>query len=1028
MKENSRRIKVILFFTILLIVSFWLVSRYPALNSKAAMSGTEAFEDPLTHQAHFTIPPKGPLAEKVLYTTLNWYETNWRGMVFGMALAGCFLTLLSYLPKQTSNRRFRNSFIGMFVGTPLGVCVNCVAPIARGIYEGGSKMETALAVMFSSPTLNIVVLTMLFSIFPMHMVALKLIGTFLLVLLIVPLISEKETKGKKICELDPTVISQGKVETWFTAINESIRDYARKFWYIVIRTAPLMLLAGFLGALLSHLWKFELLIGLPVTLKTLILVSMMGTFLPLPIAFDLMLTQALMMSGMPEGFVMALLFTLGTFSVYSAMIVFRTFSFKLALQLYLIVAVLGVGLGFSADAWSNYRYVKWLESYDSYMAFEPDVQLKETVLKRQRTAYYPTQPRIALPFLLEGSLTIESISHNRRNKKGEKPFQKYSGPKMGITYSNRLTPDLFFDPLFFGRGIAAGDLNRDGWTDLAIATNNGFELYQNINGEKFKKITISDLSMQGRQGINIALVDLNNDGMQDIFYTVFHKGNFAWIASADGLLNGKTIPIPNGKALVTNSNAFGDWNLDGFPDIVNGNYYLGILTRTPVRQAKNQIIFNHNLEFSTKPLEGVPGQTHTTLVSDWNGDGLPDLMVGNDYRVADTYYISQSDAIFRKVLKEDKIVPLTTQNTMSMDSADFNNDLVLDFYLANIGLTRGIDVVSNIFGTTMKSLGRTFCKSGDSILDHNSCYDLLALTTLLNPEKLDMAERCQVLKNKSDVKNCMMTRLAMFAIKHNKPKLCQKISEQNILSRQWCESWFKVKRLRTQTDKEIPLKTFSNILYRGNPEGHFENVSETAGVSMGEWSWNAKFADLDNDGWQDIYIVNGVLVTQDFTPNRFFHNHSGKNFVAAEEKFGLDDYDHASSFAYIDIDNDGDLDIVTNTLYGPFKVFLNNEIERNSVTFKLRDEKGNHFCIGCKIIIHYENSNKSQQMREIKAGGGFRSFDPPTAHFGLGKSEKINKVVVVWSDGEVNTIENSFPSNREYRIVRHAAGKKSKKK
>ena len=89
-------------------------------------------------------------------------------------------------PAQSSDRRFRNSFMGMFVGTPLGVCVNCVAPIAKGMYEGGSKMETALAVMFSSPTLNIVVLTMLFSIFPFYMALMKLLATFILILIIVP--------------------------------------------------------------------------------------------------------------------------------------------------------------------------------------------------------------------------------------------------------------------------------------------------------------------------------------------------------------------------------------------------------------------------------------------------------------------------------------------------------------------------------------------------------------------------------------------------------------------------------------------------------------------------------------------------------------------------------------------------------------------------------------------------------------------------------------------------------------------------
>ena len=188
----NRRFKILLIFLILVACSFWLVSRYPALDTKAALSGMEAFEDPLTNEAHFHVSRNADFYTRVMITTLNWYQTNWRGMAFGLIIAAGFYTLLKYTPRQSSDRRFRNSFMGMFVGTPLGVCVNCVAPITKGMYEAGSKMETALAVMFSSPTLNIIVLTMLFSIFPFYMALAKLLTTFVLILIIVPLISKKK--------------------------------------------------------------------------------------------------------------------------------------------------------------------------------------------------------------------------------------------------------------------------------------------------------------------------------------------------------------------------------------------------------------------------------------------------------------------------------------------------------------------------------------------------------------------------------------------------------------------------------------------------------------------------------------------------------------------------------------------------------------------------------------------------------------------------------------------------------------------
>ena len=362
----NRRITLLTIFILMTALTFWGVSRYPVLDSKAALSGTGAFEDKLTHQAHFHVPDDATLPVHVLYTTLNWYETNWKGMAFGLILAGAFLTLIGYLPKNRPDQPFKNSFMGMFIGTPLGVCVNCVAPIAKGMYEAGSKMETALAVMFSSPTLNIVVLTMLFSIFPFYMALLKLGATFLLILLLVPLISKRNPtppKNEVRAVAKPVATAP---ESWQDSLQGASRDYWKSFSYIVVRTVPLMLLAGFLGALLSHLWDFEKFIGLPVTLKNLALISFLGTFLPVPIAFDLMLAQALMMSKLADGFIVTMLFTLGTFSIYSALIVYRTFSLKLAVQLYAIIFLLGIGLGVLGNFLSEYNYMRWLEQYDRY--------------------------------------------------------------------------------------------------------------------------------------------------------------------------------------------------------------------------------------------------------------------------------------------------------------------------------------------------------------------------------------------------------------------------------------------------------------------------------------------------------------------------------------------------------------------------------------------------------------------------------------------------------------------------------------
>jgi uncharacterized membrane protein YraQ (UPF0718 family) len=1023
---GNRKFIILLIFIIGVTSSFWLVSRYPALDNKAALSGSEAFEDPLTHQAHFHAPQNADFITKVAYTTLNWYETNWRGMAFGLILAAAFYTLLKYIPRQSSDRRFRNSFMGMFAGTPLGVCVNCVAPIAKGMYEAGSKMETALAVMFSSPTLNIVVITMLFSIFPFYMAVMKLLATFILILLIVPLISEKTRSTLEnpvgdihpglACDLNP------KQESWAKACQSASLDYLKSLRYIFTRTVPLMLLAGLLGALASHLWSFDRLIGMPVNLINLSLLSFMGTLMPLPIAFDLMLAQAMMMSGLAPAFVTTLVFTFGTFSIYSAMIVARTFSVFLAIKLFAIIFAIGIALGYASNSFIEYKHVQWLEKYDQIIA-TPDAATHNPASKTKipEKNYSPLpMTRVIAPIIFrEGNLEVHAEAHASRNPSLGKPFTQRLGPDMGITYSNALTPELFLDPLFFGRGIASGDFNLDGWPDIAVATHNGFELYQNMYGKRFEKIFSDVETLNGKQGINIALVDLNNDGWLDIFLTTFNEGNFLVLNPLPDQGRIKILPVPNGGALLTSASAFADLNRDGFPDIVNGNYFLGISTRKPVRQATDQWLLNRNLTFEPHPLDGIPGQTHSTLLSDINADGYPDLIIGNDYRVADTYYLGSLKEGFKKIRQQDGIIPLTTQNTMSLDIGDFNNDLRPDIYLANIGMSRGLDVVSNIFGATMQNSGLEFCDTGQSVLDRETCRQFNQLTTLLNPEKQDITEHCTRLENPQWVKECMVTRMVLVASSRNTPSLCEKILAPFTLNRSYCQKFFQADHLKFSRADEIPMQGQFNLLLSGQADHTFQDVSQATQIATAEWSWNARFADLDNDEWQDLFVVNGVPITQEFAANNFFHNQKGKTFTAAQEEFGLDDRDHSSSYTYLDIDRDGDLDIIANTLYGPFKVYTNNNTQGNSLTVRLIDERGNRFCLGCTLIIRYGPDGERHQMREIKMGGGFHSYDAPVAHFGLGEYKSIQQMEIIWSTGETSKLEHEFSANHEYTLHRH---------
>ena len=161
--------RILFVFAVIVVVAatFWSGSRYPSLDEKAIMGGSARLEDPLSFEASFQIQPGDGAVKRVVFTTINWLETNLEGMAFGLMIGACLLTLIGLIPARGHHNGFVNTLIGVGIGSPLGVCVNCAAPVAKGMHDGGARLETTLATMFSSPTLNIVVLSMLFSIFPL---------------------------------------------------------------------------------------------------------------------------------------------------------------------------------------------------------------------------------------------------------------------------------------------------------------------------------------------------------------------------------------------------------------------------------------------------------------------------------------------------------------------------------------------------------------------------------------------------------------------------------------------------------------------------------------------------------------------------------------------------------------------------------------------------------------------------------------------------------------------------------------------
>ena len=143
----NKRIWIVTAVILATAFTFWGGSRYPSLDQKAIMGGSATLEDPLSFEASIQIQPDDGTAARILYTTINWIETNLQGMAFGLTIGACLLTLIGMIPSRGHRNGFVNTLYGLAIGVPLGVCVNCSAPVAKGMHDGGARLETTLATM-----------------------------------------------------------------------------------------------------------------------------------------------------------------------------------------------------------------------------------------------------------------------------------------------------------------------------------------------------------------------------------------------------------------------------------------------------------------------------------------------------------------------------------------------------------------------------------------------------------------------------------------------------------------------------------------------------------------------------------------------------------------------------------------------------------------------------------------------------------------------------------------------------------------
>jgi uncharacterized membrane protein YraQ (UPF0718 family) len=197
--------------------------------------------------------------------------------------------------------------------------------------------ESVLAAMFASPALNVVVLAMTFALFPAPVALLKLATVLFLIFVFAPAAASRQGDPAPAvaCPIDIAIS-----ETWRQAVISTARSFRKSFWYVFRVAFPLMILAAILGALVIELLPAQALIS-EATVGGIILVALVGAFLPVPMAFDVAIAYIAMTKGVPLPYVVTILCTLGIVSVFSLSVVGKTISWRVAAAAYATVAALG---------------------------------------------------------------------------------------------------------------------------------------------------------------------------------------------------------------------------------------------------------------------------------------------------------------------------------------------------------------------------------------------------------------------------------------------------------------------------------------------------------------------------------------------------------------------------------------------------------------------------------------------------------------------------------------------------------------
>lgn len=565
---------------------------------------------------------------------------------------------------------------------------------------------------------------------------------------------------------------------------------------------------------------------------------------------------------------------------------------------------------------------------------------------------------------------------NGCQKKSNKLFEKLSTSVTGIDFVNTIHPDdslnaFIFTNFYNGGGVGIGDFNNDGLQDVFFTGNQvSSELYLNKGELKFEKITKEAGLTTNRWCNGVSVVDINNDGWDDIYVSVAYHPAMANTRNLLFINQKTTTPTFKEAAAAygldyagySTQAAFFDYDTDGdldvfllntSPDTQNPSYLRptmndGSHPSTSKLYKNDGLIDGHPIYKDVSAEAGIvhEGLGLGVVIADYNNDGLPDIYCSNDFLSSDLLYLNKGNGTFENVIKS--AMPHTALSGMGIDAADINHDGKVDIFQ--------LDMLPEDNARQKQMLGKPDYDKKEMSIHAPYNYELQYMRNML--------------------------------------------------------------QVNVGNENGVPQFSENGLL---------------AGIAKTDWSWSTLLCDLDNDGMKDFFVTNGYrknvtdldfisyyrnkdmfgsnksrvenrkklmeMVPEIPLKNYAYRNKNNLDFENVSESWGLDELSYANGAAYADLDNDGDLDLIVNNIDSEASIFRNASDKQNhSLKIDLKGNTTNRSGIGAKISAWVGNEILLFENYPVR---GYLSSMPHNILMGFGKHKKIDSLLVTWPDGRV---------------------------